>query len=148
MVIVLVYHATQVRSLTGETFSYFFFFFFFFFLHFVTLQESIAFHLKFYYYYTAFIKTFEPPHYKTNTMACAPSEDKDQLGYPPCLIRVFAVRMKKTWVISFPRERTAKTLIRLGGCAGWSESSLDARVIMFVLSCGGSFVIFGDKMVP
>ena len=35
-----------------------------------------------------------------------PSEDSDQLGHPPNLIRVFAVRMKKTWL---PFERTAKT---------------------------------------
>ena len=35
---------------------------------------------------------------------------------------------------------TAKTLIRLGGCPGWSESSLAAQVILLVLSCGGSNV--------
>ena len=29
-------------------------------------------------------------------MACAPSKDSDQPGHPPSLIRVFAVRMKKT----------------------------------------------------
>ena len=34
--------------------------------------------------------------------------------------------------------RTAKTLIRLGGCPGWSESSLGAQVILLVLSWGGS----------
>ena len=33
---------------------------------------------------------------------CAPSEDSDQPGHPPSLIRVFAVRMKKTWVLSYP----------------------------------------------
>ena len=53
--------------LLGKHFlSFFFFFFFFLFLHFVTLRESIEFHLKFYYGYTVFIKTFEPPHDKTN----------------------------------------------------------------------------------
>ena len=36
--------------------------------------------------------------------------------------------------------RTAKTLIRLGGCPGWSESSLDAHAILLVLSWGGSFI--------
>ena len=97
-----------------HSFGFFFPFFFFLILHFVTLQESIAFHLKFYYYYTTFIKTFEPPHDKTNTMSCAPSEDSDQPGHSPSLIRVFA----------------------------------DAHVIMLILSCGGSFVIFGDKMEP
>ena len=35
---------------------------------------------------------FEPANDKTNKMACAPSEDADQSGHPPSLIRVFAVR--------------------------------------------------------
>ena len=39
--------------------------------------------------------TFKPPHDKTNKVACAPSEDSDQPGYLPSLIRVFAVRMMK-----------------------------------------------------
>ena len=30
----------------------------------------------------------------TNKMACAPSEDSDQPGHPPSLIRDFAVRSK------------------------------------------------------
>ena len=33
---------------------------------------------------------------------CAPSEDSDQPGHPPSLIRVFTVRMKKLWVLSYP----------------------------------------------
>ena len=32
----------------------------------------------------------------------APSQDSDQPGHPPRLIRVFAVRMKKPWVLSYP----------------------------------------------
>ena len=48
------------------------------------------------------VKTQEPPHDKTNKMACAPSEDSDQPGYPPSLIRVLAVRMKKAWFLSYP----------------------------------------------
>ena len=35
-------------------------------------------------------------------MAYAPSEDSDQPGHPPSLIRVFAVCMKKHWVLSYP----------------------------------------------
>ena len=34
---------------------------------------------------------------------------------------------------------TAKTLIRLGGCPGWSESSLGAYAVVLVLSWGGSY---------
>ena len=46
--------------------------------------------------YTAFQKAsfhlyMEPQHDKTNKMACAPSEDSDQPGHSPSLIRVFAV---------------------------------------------------------
>ena len=37
----------------------------------------------------------------------------------------------------------AKTLIRLGGCPGWSESSLGAHVIVLILSCCGSNIISG-----
>ena len=46
--------------------------------------------------------TFEPPHDKTNKLACAPNEDSDQPGHPHWLIRVLAVRMKKAWIISYP----------------------------------------------
>ena len=38
-------------------------------------------------------KRYELPHDKTNKVACAPSEDSDQPGHPPSLIRVFAVRL-------------------------------------------------------
>ena len=44
----------------------------------------------------------EPLRDKTNKMACASSEDSDQPGHPPSLIRVFAARMKKVWVLSYP----------------------------------------------
>ena len=35
---------------------------------------------------------YELPNDKTNEMAVAPSEDSDQPGHPPSLIRVFTVR--------------------------------------------------------
>ena len=38
----------------------------------------------------------------TKQQSGAPSEDSDQPGHPPSLIRVFAVRMKKAWVLSYP----------------------------------------------
>ena len=57
---------------------------------------------------------------------CAPSEDSDQPGHPPSLIWVFAVRMKKAWVLSYPLS-VQRRLIRLGRCPGWSESSLGAQ---------------------
>ena len=33
---------------------------------------------------------------------CVPSEDSDQPGHPPSLTRVFAVRTKEAWVLSYP----------------------------------------------
>ena len=44
--------------------------------------------------------TNELQHDKTNKMTCAPSEDLDQPGHPPSLIRVFAVCMKKPLVLN------------------------------------------------
>ena len=38
-----------------------------------------------------FYEAIELPHHKTNKMICVPSEDSDQPGHPPSLIRVFAV---------------------------------------------------------
>ena len=40
---------------------------------------------------------------------------------------------------SSPTLKT-KTMIRLGGCTGWSESLLVAHVILLLFSCAGSFV--------
>ena len=53
---------------------------------------------------------------------CTPSEDSDQsLRYPH----------EETLGPKLPAERTAKTLIRLGGCPEWSESSLGAHSFFF-----------------
>ena len=38
------------------------------------------------------VYTNEPRHDKIKKNECAPSEDSDQPGHPPSLIRVFAVR--------------------------------------------------------
>ena len=75
-------------------------------------------------------------------MTCAPSEDSDQPGHPPSLIRVFAVGMKKHWPLATYWAHR-KTLIRLG----WPESSLDAHVILLVLSCGGSITVCPNVFV-
>ena len=49
----------------------------------------------------------------------APSEDSDQPGHPPSLIRVFAVSMKKPWVISY----LLSTHQRL--CSDWADVQAD-----------------------
>ena len=38
-------------------------------------------------------------------MACVPSKDSDQPGHLPSLVRVFAVCMKKAWILSYPLSR-------------------------------------------
>ena len=43
--------------------------------------------------------------------------------------------------------RTVKTLIRLGGCPGWSEASLGTLAILLVLSWGGSDVKGSAKAI-
>ena len=50
---------------------------------------------------------------QTNKMTSAPSEDSDQPGQPPSLIP-----HEETLGPQLPIVRTAKTLIRLGGCPG------------------------------
>ena len=49
---------------------------------------------------------------------CAPSEDSDQPGHPPSLISVFAVHMKKPWVLA-THWHTAKTL------SDWADAQAD-----------------------
>ena len=44
---------------------------------------------------------YEPRHDKTNKMTVRPAKT-DQPWHPPSLIRVFAVRMKKHWTLSYP----------------------------------------------
>ena len=72
---------------------------------------------------------------------CAPSEDSDQPGHPPSLIRVFAVRMKKPWVLSYPlsaQRRLWSDWADLSLHPVWSESSL--AYTLLVLSGRGSCV--------
>ena len=64
---------------------------------------------------------FDLPHDKTNKMACAPSEESDQPGHLPSLIRAFTVCMKEPWVLSYPLS-TQWRLWSDWGMPGWSES--------------------------
>ena len=59
------------------------------------------------------------PRDKTNKMACAPSEDSDQPGHPPSLIRVFAACMKKDWILSYPLS--AQRRLR----SDWADAQAD-----------------------
>ena len=52
---------------------------------------------------------------------CSPSEYSDQPGHPPSLIRVFAVRMKKALILSYPLSAQRRLW------SDWAESSLGAQ---------------------
>ena len=82
-----------------------------------------------YYNFLTCYKPFEPWHDKTNKMACTASEDSDQPRHPLSLIKVFAVRMKKACVLSYPWAHSEDAVI--GVFAG-------RTIILLVLSWGGS----------
>ena len=70
--------------------------------------------------YANILSPNEMPHGKTNKMVCAPSEDSDQPGHPPSLIkslRCALIRKLRTQAFFM---QTAKTLIRPGAQADWS----------------------------
>ena len=60
---------------------------------------------------------------------CAPSEDSDQIGHPPSLIRVFAVHIKNDWVLSYPLSAQRRL---------WSDWE---DVVLLILSSRGSFML-------
>ena len=75
---------------------------------------------------------------------CAPSEDTDQAGHPPSLIRVFTVRMKKACVLGYPLS----TQHRLW--SDWADAHTDLSLrwahihfVGFVMS--GLMCIFRSK---
>ena len=118
-------------------------------IFFLTLRQSVLFIAPVTLFFSCYSIVFllfcgililELPHDKTNKVACAPSEDSDQPGHPPSLIRVFAVRMKKQWVISYPLS----ALRRLW--SDWVDAQADlslrwVHIILLVLSCCGSTVV-------
>ena len=73
----------------------------------------------------------EPRHDKTNKMIVCPAKTQISLGIHQ-VWSVFAVRRKKSWVLSYPLS-AQRRLIRLGGCPGWSQSSLVAHSFCFVV---------------
>ena len=61
---------------------------------------------------------------------------QNQLSVHP-VWSVFAVGMKKPWILSCP-PRAQQRLIRLGGCLGWPRAFAGHTSILLVLSCCGS----------
>ena len=98
------------------------------------------------------ILSFEPPHDKTNKINVRPektqislgispvwsaSEDSDQPGHPPSLIRVFTVRMKKPWVLSYPLSAQRRH---------WSDLA-QTHFVGFVMSRLISAIPWADKRI-
>ena len=87
---------------------------------------------------------------------CAPSEDSDQPGHPPSLIRVFAVRMKKHWVLSYILSAQRRLWSDWAECPGGSETSLGEHSFCwfcpFVAQILNSYIPvplnFLDRMFP
>ena len=82
--------------------------------------------------------SFQLAHNKTNKMNHATSEDSDQPGYLPSLIRAFPVHSMGS---PGPSASSCgqRRLIRLGGRPGSSESWLGTQVILLVLLSSHSF---------
>ena len=75
---------------------------------------------------------------------CAPSEVSDQPEHAPSLIRVrYALNGYQRTQCFF--MRAAKTLVRLGGCPGWSESSLDAQPFCWFCHVAAQMLLSGDQ---
>ena len=70
--------------------------------------------------------TIEPEHNKTNKMTCAPSIHPVWSESSLCTLWVAKDSLFSCGL---------RTLIRLGGCPGWSVSSLGAQVTLLLLSC-------------
>ena len=65
-----------------------------------------------------------------------PTQDETYMACGPSAFAVWSMLRTESFFM-----RTAKALIRLGGCPGWSDSLLVAHAILYVLSCAGSYVI-------
>ena len=78
---------------------------------------------------------------------CVPSKDSDQPGHLPSLIRVFAVHMKKAWVLSYPLSAQRRLW------SDWADAQADLSLrwehthfVCFVMSrliYGLMFLIIG-----
>ena len=79
---------------------------------------------------------FEPPHDKTNKMTVRPAKTPISLCIRPVWSESSLSAWRKLGSLA-THWAQAKTLIRLGGCPGWS--SLGAQATLLVLTWGGSF---------
>ena len=77
--------------------------------------------------------------WQTQQCGCAPSEDSAQPGHLPSLISVFAVRMKKAWVLSYPLSASEDS-DQTGQMPRLIWVFAGCKVILLILSWGGSYL--------
>ena len=77
---------------------------------------------------------YEPQHDKTNKMSVVPAKTQISLGFRP-VWSVFAVRMKKPWVLSYPMSAQRRLW------SDWADAQADlsvrwahTRFVVFVMS--------------
>ena len=88
---------------------------------------------------------FELRHDKTNKVSVRPAKTQISQDIPQSDQSLHCPH-EESLIPWLPIEHTAKTLIRQGGCTGWSESSLDAQSLSwFVMSWLISFKGFSFK---
>ena len=78
--------------------------------------------------------TNEPQHDKTNKMTCAPMKDSDQPGYPSSLIRVFIIRTKIPYLLSYPLNASEDCDIQADLSLRWAHSHFVAFVVLWLKS--------------
>ena len=76
-------------------------------------------------------------------MASAPCEDSDQPGHPPSLIRVFAVRIKRALVLSYPLS--AQRRLWSDGANAKADQSLRWAHMPFCKFCHALAQLFGAQ---
>ena len=104
--------------------------------------SSLILALKVWLKYTSFSKKKnDPPHDKTNKMTCVQQRLRSAWASAQSDQSLHCALNRQLRTQGF-FMRTAKTLIRLGRCPGWSQSLLGAQVILLVLLCGSSSTIF------
>ena len=78
---------------------------------------------------------------------CAPSVDSDQPGHPPSLIRVFAVRVKKLWTLSYPLSAQRRLWSDWPRHNKTNKVTVDGRTVtLLVLSCRSSYILCSYTM--
>ena len=75
---------------------------------------------------------------KPTKWSLRPAKAQISLGIRP-VWSVFAVRMKKQWVLSYPLSALRRLWSDCADAQGWFESSLGAKAILLDLSWGGSY---------